>query len=176
MKTDFNRYLPYYLLLAFLVSFVILVFQSEGTAGGADDLNHYQSARYSSDNPGIFFDTKAKTLFTLLSAPVAKLGYDARRVFNVLLGLASALLTFLTARKLNYRHPLLALFLLLFAPMYMLMMLSGMNEIMFSFFLILGIYLYFQNKSMWSAVVISLLPFIRTEDLSSFPCSCLHLC
>ena len=169
MKTDFNRHLPYYLLFAFLVSFVILVFQSEGTAGGADDLNHYQSARYSAENPGIFFDTKAKTLFTLISAPVARLGYDARRIFNVLLGLASALLTLLTARKLNYRHPLLALFLLLFAPMYTLMMLSGMNEIMFSFFLILGIYLYFQNNSIWSAVVISLLPFIRTEGFIIFP-------
>jgi hypothetical protein len=169
MNMDFNKNLPYYLLLAFLLSFVILVFQSEGTAGGADDINHYRYARYAFANPGFFFDAKAKTVFTLLCAPVAQLGYDALRVFNVLMGLAAALLTYLTARKLNYNHPLLALFLLVFAPMYTLMMLSGMNEIMFSFFLILGIYLYFSNKSIWSAVVISLLPFIRTEGFIIFP-------
>ena len=169
MKMDFNKYLPYYLLLAFLVSFVILVFQSEGTAGGADDINHYRYARYAFINPGFFFDTKAKTVFTLLCAPVAQLGYNALRVFNVLLGLAAAFLTFLTARRLHYSHPILALFLLVFAPMYTLMMLSGMNEVMFSFFLILGIYLFFRNKSIWSAVVISLLPFIRTEGFIIFP-------
>jgi hypothetical protein len=166
---DFNRHLHYYLLLALLVSFVILLFQSEGTAGGADDLNHYRFARYSFSNPGFFFDTKAKTVFTLLRAPVAQLGYTALQISNILLGLAAALLTFYTARKLRYDHPLLALFLLVFAPMYTLMMLSGMNEVMFSFFLILGIYLYFNNKSIWSAVVISMLPFIRTEGFIVFP-------
>jgi hypothetical protein len=166
---DFNKNLPYYLLLAFLLSFVILVIQSEGTAGGADDINHYRYARYSFINPGFFFDTKAKTVFTLICAPVAQLGYNALRIFNVLLGLAAALLTFLTARRLHYGHPVLALFLLVFAPMYTLMMLSGMNEVMFSFFLILGIYLYFRNQSIWSAVVISLLPFIRTEGFIIFP-------
>jgi len=169
MKMDLNKHLHYYLLLALLVSFVILLLQSEGTAGGADDLNHYRFARYSFSNPGFFFDTKAKTVFTLLRAPVAQLGYIALQIFNILLGLAAALLTFYTARKLHYGQPLLALFLLVFAPMYTVMMLSGMNEVMFSFFLILGIYLYFHNKSIWSAVVISMLPFIRTEGFIIFP-------
>ena len=169
MKLDFNKNLHYYLLLAFLASFVILVFQSEGTAGGADDLNHYRFARYAFANPAFFFDTWAKTVFTLLCAPVAQLGYNAVRVFNVVLGLGASWLTFLTARKLDYRQPVLALFLLAFAPMYTLMMLSGMNEVMFSFFLILGIYLFFCNHSIWSAVAISLLPFIRTEGFILFP-------
>jgi hypothetical protein len=80
MKIDFNKHLPYYLLLAFLVSFVILVFQSEGTAGGADDINHFRYARYSFVNPDFFFDTKAKTVFTLVCAPVAQLGYNAEGI------------------------------------------------------------------------------------------------
>ena len=101
MNMNFNKNLPYYLLLAFLVSFVILVFNSEGTAGGADDINHYRYARYAFDNPGFFFDTWAKPLFTLLFAPVAQFGFNAVRLFNVLIGLATALLTFLTAKKLN---------------------------------------------------------------------------
>lgn len=100
---------------------------------------------------------------------MAQLGYNAIRIFNILLGLAAALMTFLTTKRLNYRQPILALFLLLFAPMYMLMMLSGMNEVMFSFFLVLGIYLFFRDKYLWSAVVISLLPFIRTEGFIMFP-------
>ena len=169
MSKDFNKNLHWYLLLAFLVSFVLFVYQSEGTAGGADDLNHYRYARYSFDYPGFLFDTKAKTVFTLLRAPVAQLGYNALRVMNVLLGLGTALLIFLTARRLKYGQPVLSLFLLVFAPVYAVMMLSGMNEIMFSFFLALGIYLFFRNYGIWSAVVISLLPFIRTEGFVVFP-------
>ncbi len=166
---DFKRYMPYYLLLAFLIGFVFFVFQSQGTAGGADDIQHYRYAKYAFENPGFFFDTKAKTLFTMVFAPVAQLGFNAVRVFNVLLGLLAALLTYLTARKLGYDHPVLSLFLLVFAPIYTVMMLTGMTEIPFSLLLILGIYLYFKDRSVWSAVVISLLPFVRTEGIVIFP-------
>ena len=82
MNKSFNKNLPYYLLLAFLLSFVIFVFGSEGTAGGADDINHYRFSRYAFENPGYFFDTWAKSLFTMLFAPVAQLGFNAVRLFN----------------------------------------------------------------------------------------------
>jgi len=40
MNRGFIKNLHWYLLLAFLISFVILVFQSEGTEGGADDIEY----------------------------------------------------------------------------------------------------------------------------------------
>jgi hypothetical protein len=102
-------------------------------------------------------------------APFAQIGFMGVKIFNTMLGLGAALFTFLTARKLNYKYPVLALFLLIFAPIYSLLMISGMTEILFSFMLILGMYLFFNNRSIASAVVISLLPFVRTEGVVIFP-------
>ena len=169
MDKRFERHLPYYLLLAFLINFIILAFLSEGSVGGADDISHFKFSRYAFKHPEFFLDPWGKPLFTILMAPFAQFGHNGVKVFNILLGLGAAFLTFLTARNLNYKYPVLSLFLLVFAPMYMALMISGMTEILFSFILILGIYLFFNNRSIASAMVISLLPFVRTEGVIIFP-------
>ena len=169
MNNSFEKNLPYYLLLAFLINFIILAFLSEGSVGGADDISHFKFSRYAFKYPEFFLDPWGKPLFTMLMAPFAQFGFIGVKIFNILLGLGATLLTFLTAKKLNYKHPVLALFLLVFAPMYTVLMISGMTEILFSFILILGIYLFFKNRSIASAMVISLLPFVRTEGVVIFP-------
>ena len=169
MKRSFEKNLPYYLILVFLVFFVILAFLSEGTFGGADDISHYKYSRYAFKHPELFLDTWGKPLFTMLMAPFAQFGHNGVKVFNILLGLGAALLTYLTAQRLNYKYPVMALFLLVFAPLYTVVMISGLTEILFSFILILGIYLFFKNRSIWSCIVISLLPFVRTEGFIIFP-------
>ena len=169
MKRSFEKNLPYYLLLIFLIVLVILAFLSEGTFGGADDISHYKYSRYAFKHPELFLDTWGKPLFTMLMAPFAQFGHNGVKVFNILLGLGAALLTYLTAQRLNYKYPVMALFLLVFAPLYTVVMISGLTEILFSFILILGIYLFFKNRSIWSCIVISLLPFVRTEGFIIFP-------
>ena len=169
MYNRLEKNLPYYLLSAFLLVFVILALFSEGSVGGADDIIHYMFSRYAFKNPAFFLDPWAKPFFTMLMAPFAQFGYIGVKVLNILLGLAAALLTFLTARRLTYRYPLLALFMLVFTPLYAALMISGMTEILFSFILVLGIYLFFQNRSIWSSIFISLLPFVRTEGVVIFP-------
>ena len=162
-SNPFENRLPFYLLLAFGIHFIIMAFLSEGSVGGADDIAHYKFSRYAFQHPAFFLDPWAKPLFTLLMAPFAQLGMMGVRFLNIVLGLTTALLTWLTARKLNYQNPILAIFLLVFAPLYAGLMISGMTEILFGFVLILGIYLYFSKRIVWSALVISLLPFVRTE-------------
>lgn len=169
MTDRFERHIPYCLLLAFLINFVILAFLSEGSIGGADDIAHFKFTRYAFRYPEFFLDPWAKPLFTMLMAPFAQLGMIGVRIFNILLGLAAALLTYHTAKRLAFRHSWLAIFLLVFTPLYSALMISGMTEILFSFILILGIYLYFLKRSTWSAAVISLLPFVRTEGIVIFP-------
>jgi hypothetical protein len=168
-KRIFEKNLPYYLLLIFMVILVMLAFLSEGSFGGADDISHFKYSRYAFKKPELFLDTWGKPLFTMLMAPFAQFGHNGVKVLNILLGLGAALLTFLTAKKLNYKYPVLALFLLVFAPLYTIVMISGLTEILFSFILILGIYLFFNNRSIWSCIVISLLPFVRTEGFIIFP-------
>jgi len=173
MSNRLERHLPYYVLLAFLINFIILALLSEGSVGGADDIAHYKFSRYAFKYPEFFLDPWGKPFFTLLMAPFAQFGMTGVRIFNILLGLGAGLLTYLTAKKLTFRHPLLALFMLVFTPIYSALMISGMTEILFSFMLILGIYLFFLNRYIWSAVVISLLPFIRTEGIVIMPLFCL---
>lgn len=169
MRERFDRYFPYYLLLAFLIIFILLAILSKGSVGGADDISHYKFSRYAFKYPEFFLDPWGKPLFTMLMAPFAQFGILGVRLLNILLGLGAALLTYLTARKLDYKYPVLAIFLLVFAPLYTVLMISGMTEILFSFVLILGIYLFFSKQAIWSAVVISLLPFVRTEGVVIFP-------
>ncbi len=169
MDKRFERHFPYYLLLAFLIIFVILAILSEGSVGGADDIAHFKFSRYAFKHPEFFLDPWGKPLFTILMAPFAQLGMMGVRFLNIVLGLATAFLTYLTARKLDYKYPVLAIFLLIFAPLYAVLMISGMTEILFSFVLILGIYLFFSKREIWSAVVISMLPLVRTEGIVIFP-------
>ncbi len=169
MDERFKKKFPYYLLLTLLIIYFILAFLSEGSIGGADDIAHFKFSRYAFKNPEFFLDPWGKPLFTMLMAPFAQFGMMGVRVFNIVLGLAAGLLTYLTARKLEYEFPVLAIFLLVFAPLYAVLMISGMTEILFSFVLILGIYLFFSKHERWSAVVISMLPFVRTEGAVIFP-------
>ncbi len=169
MKSRFDKYLPYVLLFIFLVILATMAVLSEGSFGGADDISHFKYSRYAFKKPELFLDTWGKPLFTMVMAPFAQFGHNGVKIFNVLLGLGAALLTYLTAKKLNYKHPVLALFLVTFAPLYTVVMITGLTEILFSFILMLGIYLFFSNRSLWSCVVISLLPFVRNEGFIIFP-------
>ena len=76
MDRDFEKKLPYYLLLAFLINFIILAFLSEGSVGGADDISHFKLSRYAFKHPEFFLDSWGKHLFTILMAPFAQFGYN----------------------------------------------------------------------------------------------------
>ncbi len=99
MDRSFEKNLPYYLLLAFLINFVILAFISDGSVGGADDISHYKFSRYAFIHPEFFLDPWAKPLFTMLMAPFAQFGMMGVRILNILLGLVAAWLTYLTAKN-----------------------------------------------------------------------------
>ena len=106
MDDRLKKHFPYYLLLAFLITFIILAFLSEGSVGGADDIAHYKFSRFAFKYPEFFLDPWGKPLFTILMAPFAQFGMMGVRAFNILLGLGAALLTYLTAKKLDYKFPL----------------------------------------------------------------------
>lgn len=169
MIRSLEKALPYLLLTIFLISFAMWAVFSEDSIGGADSLEHYRLSRYAFSNPEQFLDSWGKPLFTIVMAPFTQFGFIGARILNILLGLGAALLTFITARQLEYKHPVLAIPILVLGPIYAALMISGMTEIMFSFILILGIYLFFRERGNWSAIVISLLPFVRTEGFVIFP-------
>jgi len=157
--------IPWLILSGLLVLFFVLSLLSTGTYGGADNLAHYRIARYAWLYPHLFLDHWGKPLFTILSAPFAVFGFQGIKTFNLLVGLLTAFFTYKTAGKLSVKNAWMVIFFVVFAPIYSVMMLTTMTEILFSFVLIFAVYLFFSGKYISSAIIISFLPLARTEGI-----------
>jgi hypothetical protein len=155
----------YYILAAFFVAGLLTIFYFNGTGDGGDSIYHYQYARYAPQHPELFFNHWAKPLFVLLSAPFAQFGFTGMKVFNLLVALLTVLLTYRTARLYGYENAFLAAIFVICAPLNYILTFSGLTEPLFALFLIGGVYLAKKEQSVASALVISLLPFIRSEGL-----------
>ena len=164
-----EKYLHWILLCLVFCLLLFLSFLSEGHYGGADNANHYFISRYAFLYPRLFFDTWGRPLFTILSSPFAQLGFGGMKLFNILLGCFTAYLTFLLAKRINLSRTYLVILFVVFTPLYFVMMLTGLTEILFGFILVLSVYLFFRGNYILSAVVISFLPFARSEGIVLIP-------
>jgi hypothetical protein len=164
-----KKYLPWIIVAAIVIVYSTLVFLSEGTVGGADDMTHFRYARYAYQIPYFFLHHWGKPFFTALASPFAQFGYNGIRIFNVLTGTAAIYFTFRTAKLLGMSFPMVVMFLLISSPLYTVLMLSGMTEILFSLVLILAIFLFLKKHYIGSAVVLSFIPFVRTEGVVIIP-------
>lgn len=155
-------------LIVLALSFIylsVVFFISEGLYGDADSLTHFYIARYAFVHPELLVNHWGKPLFTILCAPFAQAGYGGAVMFNIFAGTATAWLVYLIARHFNYRYAILAIPFTLFAPVYMVNLFTCLTEILFSLVLVAAIYTFLKEKFIGSAVIISLIPFARTEGL-----------
>ncbi len=158
------------LLLLLLCWFAYAALISEAPAeGGGDNFQHYQIARWAFEYPHLFLDHWGKPFFTLLIAPFAQFGFTGAKIFNVLMGIFAAWLTFLVCKKLEIKNSWLVIIILCFMPMYFSMMNTTMTEILCSTMLIGLVYLFYCDKFIGCAVVASFLPFVRTETFVLVP-------
>jgi hypothetical protein len=148
---------------------VILSFLTEGNYGGTDNFNHYFLSLSAWKQPHLFLDAWGRPLYTILSAPFALLGYEAVKLFNVMLGLLTAWFAYLTAKRLDIKPSWIVFLFVCFTPIYIVMLYTALTEILFSFVLVLSVYLFFREKYIFSAIVISFLPFARTEGYVLIP-------
>ncbi len=164
-----GKYSIFILLSLLAVVFILLAIFSTGTHGGADDYVHYSIARYAFKYPALFLDHWGKPIFTLLSSPFAQFGFTGMKIFNIIVGSFTAYLLYLLLKIRNYKLAIIAPVFLFFAPIYTVLLLSGMTEIFFSFLLVLAIYLFFREKYIFAAIVVSFLPIARTEAFILIP-------
>jgi ABC-type cobalt transport system substrate-binding protein len=169
MNPGSSKNIPWTVLILIFILLVVLSFFSEGFYGGADNLTHYFISRYSFRYPHLFLDTWGKPVFTIMSSPFSQFGFMGLKLFNIVLGCISAYLAFLTAKKLGIKTAWIGILFVVFAPIYFLMMLTGLTEIQFGFILILSIYLFFKNKYIAAAIIISFLPLSRSEGFVLLP-------
>ena len=159
----------YTVLIAVFVVFVILSFLSEGGFYGGDSYNHYFLSRYAFKYPVFFLDNWAKPLFTVLSSLFAQFGFHGMMIFNIIAGILACFFAIKTALELKYMNSVLLVFFICFAPVFTMLLFSGMTEIVFALLLISSVYYFIKEKYIISAIIISFIPFIRAEGLVFIP-------
>jgi len=160
-----NKALP--LLTLFSTAFILIILQyfSTGVYAETDSIFHYQISRYAFKYPEFFLNHWGKPLFTILASPLSQFGYTGAVAFNLLCGLLSGWFAYLIAHRMGYRHAWAAIVFTVFTPLYIFIMYTSLTEILFSLVLIIAVYLFINKRYIWSAIVISLIPFARTEGV-----------
>jgi hypothetical protein len=145
------------------ILFTYYAFVSPGCEGGMDSYNHYLIARYSWKYPYLFLDQWGKPLYTIMASPFANIGFIGVKIFNILLWISSAWLTWLTAKQLKLHHPWIAFILVLLPQVSMENTISGLTEFLNECLLIAFLYFIALKKWNLAAAICGLLPFARSE-------------
>jgi len=148
---------------AIIATFTILFF--DGTGGAGDSILHYLYAKYAPFHPQLFFNHWAKPVYVLLVCPFAQFGFTGVKIFNAIVTIISVFLTFKIAQELNLKNAIIAAVLLIFSPLYFALTFSGLTEPLFALFISIGIYAILKHKNIAACLIISFLPFIRSEGL-----------
>ena len=169
MTGFFRHKLHLVILAALCILLVTLSLLSEGYFGGADNITHYLIAHYSFKYPHLFLYSWGRPLFTMLASPFAQFGLPGMKLFNTVLGLLTAWFAFRIAGMLKMKPAFPALVFVCFTPLYFMMMPTALTEILFSFLMILSVFLFIRGNYITSAIVISFIPFARTEGFIILP-------
>lgn len=143
--------------------FCITYFDGTGDAG--DSIQHYLIAKYAPYHPTLYFDHWGKPLFTLLASPFAQFGFIGIKLFNLIVACMSILFTFKAAKVLTPKIAWITPLLLISSTMFFTLTFSGLTEHLFALLTIIGFYLFIKNKFTWAVIIISFLPFVRTEGI-----------
>ena len=149
----------------FFLVMIVLSFVGNGTGDEGDSVMHYLYARYAFHYPAHFFDQWAKPVYVLIAAPFAQLGFWGVKLMNILFACGSMWFIYKTATSLKINYAWMAAVVFAFIPMNISLILSGLTDPMFAFFLIFGIYLLCKEKYYPGLVFFSFLPFVRSEGL-----------
>lgn len=160
LKKDLLAIILIYIALALLT-----IWQFDGTADHGDSVYHYLFAKYALQHPELFFDHWAKPLFVLFASPFAAFGFEGIKMFNVIATIFSMIFSYKIAEKLELRLPILAPVFIIFSPQNYVLTFSGLTEPFFAAILMFGIYILLSNKYLAASIIISFLPFVRSEGL-----------
>ncbi len=131
--------------------------------GGEDNMSLYTRSRFGLFHPIAYFREPIKILFAMIMGIPSQLGFKAMQITNAILACLSALMVVKIIHKMELKNAWLAVLITLFTPIYFLISLTVLAEIMFSFFLISCILLIYNKKYILAAIILSFLPYIRSE-------------
>jgi hypothetical protein len=166
MSAHLKKHWPLWALLALYAcaaAFTLACF--DGTGDEGDSVHHYLFARYAPAHPALFMDHWAKPLYVLLACPFAQAGFVGAKVFNALAMMGAMAFTYGAARGLGLKNAAAGAALLMFAPLCYVLTFSGLTEPLFALFVAAGVYCAVSRGHLAACVLVSFLPFVRSEGL-----------
>jgi hypothetical protein len=149
----------------FLAAGIFLTFTANGTCDDGDSIMHYQFARFSWHHHELFFHHWAKPLYVLIASPFAQFGLTGIKFFNLGVSAITIYITWLIAQQLRIKRSALVGLFMIMSPGLIIHSLSGLTEPLFALVLVISIWLYLNERIILAAVVVSFLPFVRSEGL-----------
>ena len=155
----------YSLLSVIFIALSIVAFTTDGTGGGGDSIAHFLIARYSWQHHALLLDHWGKPLFTIFSSTFAQFGFHAVKFFNILVTCLAVHFTYQTAKQLKIQNAVWIVLLCFLAPENYIVTFSGLTEPLFALVLILGVYFIVKGNTLSGIIILSFLPFARSEGL-----------
>jgi hypothetical protein len=150
---------------AFFALCCYIAVRYDGTGDSGDAVQHFLYAKYAFVHPENLFNHWAKPLFTLVAAPFAQFGFVGIKIFNSLNAVLTLYLTYRIAAHLRLPHAWLVVLILATCSQFFTLIFSGLTE-HFSALLLVGvIYLFLRKEYLWATLIVSFLPFVRSEGL-----------
>lgn len=167
MYNFIRKNLIFVILSLYFVLALILLFYVEGTGerGSGDSILHYLYAKYAINDIKLFFNHWAKPIYVLLAFPFAQFGIKGLMFFNIVLSLFTVYFTYKTAISLQLKNAIVSAIILICTPLYFTLLFSGLTEPLFAFVLISSTYLFIKERWIFGALLLSFLPFVRSEGL-----------
>ncbi len=137
----------------------------DGTGDTGDSITHYLYARYAPIHPELFFHHWAKPLFVLLASPFAQFGFNGIKFFNLLNATLTLWLTYKLAKQLEFSNPIVAILILATCSGYFTLTFSGLTEHLFALLLVASVLLLITEGCVLGTLLVSFLPFVRSEGL-----------
>jgi hypothetical protein len=155
----------YLLLLLYVIIATLTIVFFNGTGDAGDSISHYLFARYAPVHPELYFNHWAKPVYVLLASPFAQFGFTGVKVFNALITLTTIFVTSRIVLLLNIQNAFVTAIILIFTPLYYILTFSGLTEPLFALALAAGLYFAVKDMHITAAIIISFLPYIRSEGL-----------
>jgi hypothetical protein len=150
---------------AFFALCCYIALRYDGTGDSGDAVQHFLYAQYAFLHPENLFNHWAKPFFTLIAAPFAQFGFTGIKIFNSLNAALTLYLTYCIASKLRLPNAGLVVLILATCSQFFTLIFSGLTE-HFSALLLVGvIYLFLRKEYLWATLIVSFLPFVRSEGL-----------
>lgn len=137
---------------------------------GIDDIFRFCLVQLAPQNFSIFLNPYLKPLYTIIATiffRLIPLGMMSLRIMNSFFSVGTLFILYKLLKKLEFDDffSIFAVLITASIPLYFLLSISTLSEIIFCFFLILAIYLTYSEKYLLSVITVSLLPIIRQEGL-----------